>query len=383
MNFSYKLALSLSILVLCFSTSGALAQTTDINSVTSPTSVNLNSVFIVNNTTETNNNLQELNAWAVGDGGTIVHWDGNSWTTVSSPTSQNLYSVVFVNSTYGWAVGGSDNNGVILNYKDGMWTTFTRISFSGFTDTFDTINSTLYSVTSSADGLIGWIVGADGIALNWNGDAWFAFTDVSPYNLRSVAMIHDSTEAWAVGDSGTIVHWTGTTWDTMTSPTNLHLYTIQMESSTSGWAAGGDDGTGVVLNLDGATWSVWDQYLFGMSGETQQSIDSTIYSITLGNSTAAWACGSNGMVMYWTGNEWSCNDNIISGNLRSVSMVHGSNVGSVQAWVVGDSGTIMAFNGTTWVPEFTLIAIPLILGIGLLIGVLGKAKLFRKPVLLH
>ncbi|MCW4001025.1 MAG: hypothetical protein NWE93_12380 [Candidatus Bathyarchaeota archaeon] len=383
MKFSYKLALSLSILLLCFSTSGALAQTTNINSVDSPTSVNLNSVFVINNTTDTNNNLNELDAWAVGDGGTILRWDGSSWTTVSSPTAQNLYSVFFVNSTFGWAVGGNSNSGVIVRYNNGEWTTFTRISYSGYTDHFDTVNNTLYSVTASSDGKVGWIVGANGLALNWNGDTWFAFKGVSPNNLRSVSMIHGSADAWAVGDGGTILHWTGTTWNTMTSPTNIALYTIQMASSTSGWAAGGDgSGNGVVLYLNGTTWSVWDNYLFGMEGTTESTLNATIYSISLGNATSAWACGSNGMVMYWSGNEWSCDSNLVSGDLNSVSMVHGSNVGSIQAWVVGDGGEIMAFNGTNWVPEFPLMAIPLILGIGLLIGIFGKAKLFRKTVLL-
>jgi hypothetical protein len=196
-------------------------------------------------------------------------------------------------------------------------------------------------------------------------------------------MIHNSAEAWAVGDGGTIVHWTGTTWNTMTSPTNLPLYTITMVDSNSGWAAGGSGDTGVVLNLNDSSWNVWDQYLFGMNGEVQQSLNATVYSISLGNATAGWACGSNGMVMYWTGNEWSCSFNLISGNLKSASIVHGSNVGSIQAWAVGDSGNIMAFNGVTWVPEFPLVAVPVILGIGLLFAVLTKAKLFRKPMLLR
>jgi hypothetical protein len=84
--------------------------------------------------------------------------------------------------------------------------------------------------------------------------------------------------------------------------------------------------------------------------------------------------------MYWTGNEWSCSTNLVNGNLNSVSMVHGSNVGSIQAWVVGDGGVIMAFNGEKWVPEFPLLAVPVVLGAVLLFVVLGKAKLFRKPL---
>jgi hypothetical protein len=382
MKFSFKLALSLCIFTLCFSISGALAQTTNINSVNSPTTAPLNSVFVVNNVTLSNNDLQQLDAWAVGDGGVILHWDGTNWATVSSPTNENLYDVFFVNATEGWAVGGSAHHGVIL-YYNGTWNMWNHVSFSGFTDHFDTVNGSLYAVTLNSDGNAGWIVGAAGLTLNWNGDVWFAIPDVSPNNLRSVSLVHDSTEAWAVGDGGTIAHWTGTTWNTQTSPTTLPLYTIQMQSTTSGWAAGGSGDSGVVLNLNGSTWNVWDKFLFGMNGTMESTVNSTIHSITTGNESSAWACGSNGFMMYWSGTEWSCNsETLINGTLRSVSMVHGSNIGSLQAWAVGDNGKILIFNGVTWVPEVPFIAVPIVLSVGLLIVFLGRAKLFRKPMLL-
>ena len=144
MKFSYKLALILSLLSITLSISAVSAQTVNINSVSSPTSTNLNSVCIVNNVTSSGNDLTQLNAWAVGDGGTIVMWDGSSWKSVTSPTTDNLYSVVFNNATDGWAVGGSNGKGVILHYN-GTWAEWTRISFTGYTDQFDTVNDTLYA----------------------------------------------------------------------------------------------------------------------------------------------------------------------------------------------------------------------------------------------
>lgn len=380
MKLSYKLALIISLLTLCLSFSSALAQTSNINSVTSPTTVNLNAVAVVNNltVTNTNNDLTKLDAWAVGESGTIVHWNGNTWATVSSPITDNLYSVVFTNATNGWAVGGSSSKGVIL-YYNGTWNVWTRISFSGYTDKFDTINTTLYSVTVSSDGMVGWIVGAEGITLNWNGDTWFAITDVSPNALRSVAMLHGSPDAWAVGDSGTILHWTGTTWESMTSPTNAPLYAIQMIDANNGWAGGGSSNNGVVLQLNQSVWNAYNNFAFGANGTISQTVNSTIYSISFGNSTSAWACGSNGLVMYWTGARWECNDNVISGSLKGISMVHDS---SYEAWTVGDGGQILAFNGVNWVPELSIIAVPLLLAIGLLVATLGKSKLFKKHMFL-
>lgn len=44
-------------------------------------------------------------AWAVGDGGLILHWDGVAWSPASSPTAYDLHGVSMVSATDGWAVG--------------------------------------------------------------------------------------------------------------------------------------------------------------------------------------------------------------------------------------------------------------------------------------
>jgi hypothetical protein len=378
MKFSYKFALALSLLSITLSLSAVSAQTVNINSVSSPTSTNLNSVCIVNNITSSGNDLTKLNAWAVGDGGIIAMWDGSSWKTVNSPTTFNLYSVIFNNATNGWAVGGSNDKGVILHF-DGTWKEWTNLTFTGFPTTSDTINNTLYSVSIDTEGINGWIVGAGGVTLSWCAGTWYGMMGASANTIRSVAMVHNGLEAWAVGDAGTIMHWTGTAWETMTSSTTEPLYAIQMISATSGWAAGGSGNNGVVLQLSGTTWKPVTSFVFGANGKTQSSVNSTIYGITVGNSTSAWACGSNGLVMYWTGTNWECNANIASGNLKGISMIHDT---FLQAWTVGDGGKIMAFNGTNWVPELPIFAAPMILAIGLIAAVFAKIKINKKPLLL-
>lgn len=49
----------------------------------SPLPVNLNSVW----------ESDSRNAWAVGDGGTVLRWDGATWSAQPSPTAVNLYAV--------------------------------------------------------------------------------------------------------------------------------------------------------------------------------------------------------------------------------------------------------------------------------------------------
>ncbi len=385
MKFSLKFALVLCLISLFSTFSFALAQISSITSVVSPTTVNLNSVYLVNNVTNTNNDLTALDAWVVGDSGTILHWNGNSWSSVNSPTAVNLYSVFFVNASSGWAVGGSSNNGVILHYN-GSWSVWNKISFSGNASGTDTINAPLYSVTMNDTGMAGLAVGAGGIALGWNGAAWFGMTNVSSNTLRSVGMIHNSNDAWAVGDKGTILHWNGTAWVNMTSPTTANLYTIQMINDTNAWAGGGNSSSGVLINLNGAVWNVWNKINFGgqvnnTAGYVTDLINATIYSISLGNATSAWAVGGKGTVLYWTGTEWAGQTNVSSGvNLKGVSMVHGTSNGSTQAWGVGDTGRILAWTGTQWVPEIPIIMVaPLLLSTGLVIALfLRKSRIAKK-----
>jgi hypothetical protein len=375
MKFSIQLAAALSIILLCSVFSVAFAQNSTVN-YTSPTNVGLNSVFIVNNPSSTNAVLSNLDAWAVGNLGVIVHWNGNSWSKVSSPTPMNLYSVYMVNSTSGWAVGGLGNNGVILNYNNGAWNLWNNVSFTGYVNTTDKINSTLYSVTGDGIGASAWIVGANGTALSWCGGAWYGVANITSYTLRSVAMSHSSVNAWAVGDMGTIMYYNGNTWSTITSPTTANLYTVQFLNSSYGWAAGGTNNNGAVITYNGAAWNNWTKFNFASNGSTTSTLNATINSISFENATSAWAVGNGGATMYWNGNAWSCYFNICNVNLQSVSVVHGMN-GVNQAWTVGDLGVIVAFNGTQWIPELPVLIIPLLMSIGLVAAVFGK-KLYKK-----
>jgi len=384
MKFSLKLALVLYLIMLCSTLSFVFAQTSSITSVTSPTTVNLNSVYLVNNVTNTNNNLTALDAWAVGDSGTILQWNGNSWSSVTSPTSLNLYSVFFLNSSSGWAVGGSSSNGVILNYN-GSWSVWNKISFSGNASGTDTVNATLYSITMNGTGSIGWIVGANGTTLGWNGVAWFGLPSGTTNTLRGASMIHNSTEAWAVGDNGTIIHWNGSAWSNMTSPTSANLYSIVIVNETNGWAVGGSASNGIILNFASPSWTVWNRINFGgqvnsTAGYVTDSVNATLYSMSVDTASSAWAVGGSGTVLYWTGTEWDGSTNVDGGvALKGVSMVHGTSNGSTQAWAVGDVGTILAWTGTQWVPEMPLImTAPLLLSIGLLIVLLRKSRLPKK-----
>jgi hypothetical protein len=281
----------------------------------------------------------------------------------------NLYSIVLVNSTSAWAVGGNANSGVILRYN-GTWTVW---------NTTNPINSTLYSVTTETDGASGWIVGANGINLWWDGTQWTPQANATTNHLRSVAIVHGTNNAVAVGDNGTIIMWNGSDWTNMTSPSATNLNGIVMVNASSGWAVGGNGtNTGLIMNLNGTTWSVWNRTTFG-GGSTDDKINATLTSITMDTENSAWTCGAAGTVLYWTGSEWAGQANVMgTNNLHGIAMVHGAPSGTSYAWAVGEGGRILAWTGTSWIPEFPIMAIPILLSIIALAAFVGKSKFGKK-----
>jgi hypothetical protein len=367
MKFSCKIALVLFVASLLTAGSVVYGQITGDNT-TSPTTSNLNAVGIDSSNATSTSTLTSQAAMAVGDGGVIISWNGSRWSTVNSNTSMNLYSIVVVDSSNAWAVGGDENSGVILRYN-GTWTVW---------NITNPINATLYGVTVRADGSAGWIVGANGVNLMWDGSQWIPKANATNNHLRSVAMVHGSSNAWAVGDDGTIVMWNGSNWTNMTSHSTADLKGIVMVNSSSGWAVGGNNSNGVIMNLNGTTWSLWNKTTFG-GGGTEDKINATLHSVTMDTANSAWACGAEGTVLYWTGTEWAGQTNVMgTDTLHGIAMVHGAAEGSSNAWAVGEGGKILAWTGTSWIPEFSILMIPLLLSIFALAAVFGKSKFGRK-----
>ncbi|MBE3116265.1 hypothetical protein IMZ68_03595 [Candidatus Bathyarchaeota archaeon] len=375
MKFLLKIALVVFMVSLLSAFSVAYAQVITGDNTVSPTGSNLNSVCIVSNTTTvTNATLLNSDAWAVGDSGTIIRWNGTRWSTVNSSTSTNLYSIVMVNSTSGWAVGGGANNGIILRYN-GTWSVWNMTN---------QLNSTLYAVTADGTGATGWTVGANGATVYWNGNQWTIQANTTKNALRSVAMIRGANDAWVVGDNGTILHYNGSSWSNMTSPTSTNLNSIVIVNASVGWAAGGGSNNGTLLNMNGTTWSVWNRINFGgavnaTAGYVTDTINATLYSLTMDTANSAWASGAKGTVLYWTGTEWDGQANIVTNTLKGIAMVHGAPAGSSYAWAVGDGGKILAWTGTSWIPEIPIVMVaPVLMSIAALAALLGKSKLSKR-----
>jgi uncharacterized repeat protein (TIGR01451 family) len=145
--------------------------------------------------------------FAVGDAGTILHYDGLGWSPMSG-TGAELRAV--------WGSSGSDvfavgSAGFILHY-DG----------SGWSDMSSHTGWTLYGVWGSSGSDV-FAVGESGTIVHYDGVTWSPMSSGFGGRLWGV-WGSSGNDVFAVGDAGTILHYDGTAWTAMSSgaPTDLH-----------------------------------------------------------------------------------------------------------------------------------------------------------------
>ncbi len=189
------------------------------------------------------------NVFAVGEEGTIVHYDGLEWNPMKSGITDqtiHLYGVWGSSSSDIYAVGSS---GTILHFN----------------------------------------------GLNWSGDIESDTTE----GLRAI-WGSANNNIYSVGDRGTIIHYDGESWSEMESATTAWLLGIWGTSETNLYAVGGYyDGVGgwfspdswsggAILHYDGHVWS-----------EIKNDIDNRLFSIWGSSETDIYTVGAQGTILHY------------------------------------------------------------------------------------
>jgi len=142
--------------------------------------------------------LDESHAWAVGESGKILFYNGNIWEKQESGTDKILTSVHFSDTANGYAVGAS---GTVLKYENGNWK-----------DQSLNINKNFFTVllTGSADG---WIAG-DTLLRLVNGQ-WVGFPYPGGY---CSPLVFTSPDNGYMSDWDNLYHFDGTEWSKVEGP---------------------------------------------------------------------------------------------------------------------------------------------------------------------
>ena len=321
------------------------------------TLVNLNDVY----------SLSDGNTWWVGDGGTIIHYNGSNYSleyNSSSWTYENLNSVFFFDSNNGYAVG---DNGTVIHYSSGSWETPQQVGAP---------NPNLNSIflTSSTDG---YAVGDTGYYVQLSGGVWGTPTQVGGANpnLNSI-FLTSSTDGYAVGDTGYYVQLTAGVWGTPTQVggANPNLNSIFLTSSDAGYAVGD---SGYYVQLSGGVWgtptlvgdpnpNLYDLDLVGTYGFAVGGSGTEGYRVTISAGSFGTPVSMGSGTQDLTGIEFSSTSLAYTSgsgrtmwsydasgptwtklsSLEGISNLNGFdiNAASGYGWACGDSGTIYVFH---------------------------------------
>ncbi|MES2725536.1 MAG: YCF48-related protein [Bacteroidota bacterium] len=167
----------------------------------------------------------------VGDGGVILRVSGTSITPLTSNTTNNLYSVFMMNSTSAVVAGGGVLTATLLiTYNSGtVWTPVSTGASSQLNDVFFINDSTAYVV-----GNIGTILKTTNYGANWTTQTGGGF------NNLNAAYFVSKDSGYIAGAAGTLLRTIngGTTWTTAVSGTTNELKDIAFTDQYRGYAAG-------------------------------------------------------------------------------------------------------------------------------------------------
>jgi photosystem II stability/assembly factor-like uncharacterized protein len=209
--------------------------------------------------------------WAVGDAGTIVHFNGISWDKkpVADWTAGKALRAIAFSGSNGWAVG--DGCGVAFTSDNGAnWTTLIPPGASGTLRAVAAVGSGAYAVGDSGTG---------------SGSAMMKRLDVdgswpaSPGTGNALYGISfaDAAHGWAVGANATFIHTSdgGSTWTSITDtpipllpgtlPASNGLRSIAFADASNGIAVGRYQG--VWRTSDGGSSWIVEQIVDGGLGD--------------------------------------------------------------------------------------------------------------------
>jgi len=261
--------------------------------------------------------------WIVGSQGSILHWDGATFTATPSGTKNALFAVTGTGPTDVWAVGSRE---------------------------------TVLHSTGLANGAAAWEMGPSVAPV------YAPYGAPSNENLLLALWARAGGEVWAAGEPYPVLPdegtrpvdmnfwrrggWSDDPWTSDVVASRLVIRGFWAAAPNDVWAVGGNDTTttsrmGRTLHTSGSTngknptWTEYDSQSFN-----------ELNAIWGSSSNDVWAVGNAGVVRRWTGaspKRWQIVDVPTEDDLTGV---WGS--GANDVWVVGEHGTILHFDGTTW-----------------------------------
>jgi len=301
--------------------------------------------------------------------------NAQTWQPQVSGVGNSLISVFFLNELNGWAAG---SYGVILHTTDGgqNWNQQVSGTNNGLNCVFFTDENT------------GWVCGSQGTIFKTSdgGNNWLSQNSFTIYDLMSIDFTNDST-GWVVGFGGTILKTTngGANWNQQISPFSEVISDVDFVDSLYGWAATSASGaieSDILKTTDGGNlwelvtvatfppglpmsvdfidrnigWVVgYPEFIFQSTDggntwvEQQYSTPEVVLnSVSFADEHNGWTVGSEGLIDHTSngGNLWEEQTSGTTNILWDVYFVN-----PTTGWIVGDNGLILKYTTSVFIED--------------------------------
>jgi hypothetical protein len=259
--------------------------------------------------------------WAVGSGGSIIHYDGAKWTATPTPVRNTFHAVWGSGPNDVWAVSMTD----VLFHSTGftggnaVWTKAPAAQ----AEQNDQLPRAALAI---------WGNGAEQVRIGAHDRTVFdPDTGELPIINQYTKTIADGGVAWArVEGIGTVHGIWGSSAD--------DVWYVSDNSERNGWQRGVTmHGVRVPDGGKGMSWT---------SIDSQSSV--TLQAIWGSSKDDIWAVGDTGVIRHMTAGalRWAI---VPSPTTEALHSIWGTAANDI--WAVGDFGTILHFDGTSWKPS--------------------------------
>ncbi len=232
--------------------------------------------------------------WAVGNGSTILMFDGMGWRKQDVPANSPaaFFAISMCTDTFGWVVGEGASF-YQYNKQNNSWNFFNNVEIDK--KDFDKKNKPMIDVRSvcTIDKNNAWAVSSGENIFHFEGKKWsrISCNDVTE---QLFAVTFNNKTGWAVGENGVILKCENDRWKKVESPTTNKLRAIHFENNI-GFAVG-DNGT--ILKFENGVWA-----LMTINANAPENIKlRSVFSIS---NNQAWAVGDKGIILTYNGKEWT------------------------------------------------------------------------------
>lgn len=242
--------------------------------------------------------------------GLVYHFDGTNWTAVDVGVQPALYAI--------WGSSASDvfvagAEGAVLHFDGHTWTPQpTGFSFSTIRALWGAAPDTVFAV------------GNLGAVLRYNGTSWSQDSALAGgYLSLWGASAHD---IWAVGD--VVMHFDGVSWSRQANDIFVPWNAVWGTSATNVYAVGNGIYQGQLFRYDGLSWTLFADTL---SHPAFHNAMTTVW----GNAGNLWVALGSGAIARYDGSRWLWDINPIT--LYDVW----ADTTTGNAFAVGDGGTVL------------------------------------------